>query len=82
MFVPVNVPHAFANQTDKPVKIFFQFSVPGGHENYFDELFALLRRSDGKPAQKDVAELRARYDIEQLTPIGGGATVPPHRHQR
>lgn len=69
MFVPENTPHAFANRTDKPVKMFFQSSVPGGHENYFEELMQLLRRSDGRPDPKDVAELRRRYDIEQLTPL-------------
>lgn len=79
MFVPENIPHAFGNQTNKPVKLFFQSSVPGGHENYFDELMLLLRRSDGRPEPKDVAELRARYDIEQLTPIRG-ASRPHNPH--
>lgn len=67
LFVPENTPHAFANTTDKPAKMFFQSSVPGGHENYFDELAALLRRADGRPEIKDVQALRRRYDIEQLT---------------
>jgi uncharacterized RmlC-like cupin family protein len=83
MFVPENVPHAFANRTTKPTRIFFQSSVPGGHENYFDELAALLRRSDGKPDQKDVAELRRRYDIEQLTALRRDLhpqPPPDHRH--
>jgi mannose-6-phosphate isomerase-like protein (cupin superfamily) len=69
MFVPENVPHAFANRTTTPTKIFFQSSVPGGHENYFEELAALLRRSNGKPDQKDITDLRRRYDIEQLTAL-------------
>lgn len=72
MFVPENTPHAFGNQTDKPVKMFFQSSVPGGHENYFDELVLLLGRSEGRPDPADVAQLRNRYGIEQLTPINGG----------
>jgi oxalate decarboxylase/phosphoglucose isomerase-like protein (cupin superfamily) len=72
MFVPENTPHAFANTTRRPVRMFFQSSVPGGHENYFDELMRLLRRSDGKPHPKDVAALRRRYDIEQLTPLSAG----------
>lgn len=71
LFVPENTPHAFANTTDQPAKMFFQSSVPGGHENYFEELSQLLRRSDGRPAAKDVEELRRRYDIEQLTPLRG-----------
>ena len=80
MWVPENTPHAFANQTDKPVKMFFQSSVPGGHENYFEELMQLLRRSDGDPNPKDVTELRRRYDIEQLTPLGAGRRSPDHDH--
>ena len=76
MFVPEGVPHAFANRGAKPAKMFFQSSVPGGHENYFEELAALLRRSDGRPAPKDVEDLRRRYGIEQLTPLTGGAPPP------
>jgi mannose-6-phosphate isomerase-like protein (cupin superfamily) len=77
MFVPENTPHAFANRTNKPAKIFFQSSVPGGHENYFDELLALLRRSDGAPDPKDTADLRRRYDIEQLTRLRRDLTAEP-----
>jgi mannose-6-phosphate isomerase-like protein (cupin superfamily) len=73
MFVPERVPHAFSNTTRKPTKIFFQSSVPGGHENYFEELAALLRRSEGRPDPKEIADLRRRYDIEQLTPMKPGA---------
>jgi hypothetical protein len=69
MFVPENTPHAFANLSRAPVKIFFQSSVPGGHENYFEELRDLLDRTDGRPAPEDAAVLRARWGIEQLTPI-------------
>ena len=29
----------------------------------------LLRRSDGQPDQRDISDLRRRYDIEQLTPL-------------
>lgn len=82
MFVPPGVPHAFANSSKKPCRMFFQSSVPGGHENYFKELAAILRRTDGAPDPKDIAELRGRYDIEQLTPLkGGGKGKPaPHEH--
>ncbi len=81
MFVPPGVPHAFANSSKRPCRMFFQSSVPGGHENYFKELAAILRRTDGAPDPKDVAELRNRYDIEQLTPLkGGGKAKPPHKH--
>ena len=81
MFVPPNTPHAFANTTKKPAKMLFQSSVPGGHENYFEELASLLRNANGKPAPKDIADLRDRYGIEQLTPLDGGGpgNGPPHR---
>ena len=76
LFVPPNTPHAFGNGTDEPAKAFFQSSVPGGHENYFDELMQLLAASNGKPAPQAVAELRAHYDIEQITPLDGGRAAP------
>ncbi len=74
MFVPPGVPHAFGNPTDQPARMFFQSSVPGGHEHYFEELAAILDRSgDGPPDQAEIEDLRRRYDIEQLTPLAGGA---------
>ncbi len=39
----------------------------GGHENYFDELMAIMEASKGRPDAEVVAGLRARYDIEQVT---------------
>lgn len=72
MFVPPGVPHAFANLTDTAVRMFFQSSVAGGHENYFDDLVLLLRRTGGRPDPAEAAELRSRYGIEQITPIAGG----------
>ena len=69
MFVPPGVPHAFSNSTGEPVKVFFQSSVPGGHENYFDELMAIMEASQGRPGADVVADLRARYDIEQITAL-------------
>jgi hypothetical protein len=49
--------------------VFFQSSVPGGHENYFGELMAIMEASQGRPDANVVADLRARYDIEQITAI-------------
>jgi oxalate decarboxylase/phosphoglucose isomerase-like protein (cupin superfamily) len=80
MFVPAGTPHAFANPTGKPAKMFFQSSVPGGHENYLNELMLLLRRSAGRPDPKDVSALRRRYEIEQLTPLAGAPPPPGHEH--
>ena len=51
------------------MKVFFQSSVPGGHENYFDELMAIMEASKGQPDADTVADLRARYDIEQITAL-------------
>jgi oxalate decarboxylase/phosphoglucose isomerase-like protein (cupin superfamily) len=47
MWVPTGTPHAFANTTDRPVRMFFQSSLPGGHDNYFDQLAEVLRNSNG-----------------------------------
>jgi hypothetical protein len=69
MFVPPGTPHAFSNSTDRPTKVLFQSSVPGGHENYFDELFALLEAGRGTPDLARLAELRTRYHIEEPTTL-------------
>ena len=69
MYVPPNVPHAFSNPGNEETLIFFQSSVPGGHENYFKELAELLRRTQGRPDRADMIELRQRYHIEQLTDL-------------
>ncbi|MEV1051288.1 cupin domain-containing protein [Streptomyces sp. NPDC049887] len=66
--VPPGCPHAFANRTGKPARMFFQASPPPDHERYFEELIAILD-ADGPPDHGAIAELRARYDIEQLTPL-------------
>ncbi|MBS1891594.1 MAG: cupin domain-containing protein [Actinobacteria bacterium] len=69
MFVPQGTPHAFSNPTDLPTKVLFQSSVPGGHENYFDELVAILEAGRGTPDPERLAELRTRYHIEELTSL-------------
>ncbi|MEV3857322.1 cupin domain-containing protein [Streptomyces sp. NPDC050095] len=71
--VPPGCPHAFANPTDVPAKMFFQASPPPDHERYFEELLEILS-ADGPPDHAAIARLRARYDIEQLTPLRHGAT--------
>lgn len=67
MYVPPGTPHAFANPTRDPVRIFFQSSVQGGHENYFAELGELLRESQGKPGPSAVRDLEVRYGTDQIT---------------
>ncbi|MFE9257826.1 cupin domain-containing protein [Streptomyces sp. NPDC006879] len=72
--VPPGCPHAFANRSDRPARMFFQASPPPDHERYFEELLEILR-DGGPPDPAAIAALRARYDIEQLTPLRHGA--PP-----
>ncbi|MEU0244342.1 cupin domain-containing protein [Streptomyces sp. NPDC006235] len=66
--VPPGCPHAFTNPTDEPAKMFFQASPPPDHERYFEELLEILGHG-GPPDHAAIEELRARYDIEQLTPL-------------
>jgi oxalate decarboxylase/phosphoglucose isomerase-like protein (cupin superfamily) len=66
--VPPGCPHAFANPTDKEARMLFQASPPPAHERYFEELLEILS-CDGPPDMAAIAELRAAYDIHQLTPL-------------
>ncbi|MFE3165105.1 cupin domain-containing protein [Streptomyces sp. NPDC059224] len=66
--VPPGCPHAFANPTDTPARMFFQSSPPPDHERYFEELLEILG-SGGPPDHEAIGQLRKRYDIEQLTPL-------------
>lgn len=72
MYVPPGTPHAFANPTMGPVRMFFQSSVQGGHENYFAELGQLLRESQGKPPPTAIPELEEKYGTEQITAMLAG----------
>src|SRR5439155_707704 len=49
--------------------------VPGGHAASPGGLAALLREAKGRPDPAAVAELRRRYDIEQLTALRNPAPV-------
>ncbi|MEV5171084.1 cupin domain-containing protein [Streptomyces flaveolus] len=66
--VPPGCPHAFSNPTEAPAKMFFQASPPPDHERYFEELLDILGNG-GPPDQEAIEALRAKYDIEQLTPL-------------
>jgi len=68
LFIPPGCPHAFSNPTSAPARVLFQ-AAPSGHEDYLGELAALLREAKGPPDPGAVAELRRRYDIEQLTAL-------------
>jgi mannose-6-phosphate isomerase-like protein (cupin superfamily) len=67
MFVPAGCPHAFANPGTTVARVFF-YASPPGHECYFQELGEILARG-GPPDREVIAELRRRYDTEQLTPL-------------
>ena len=73
MYVPARCPHAFHNPGTKPTRMLFLCS-PAGHERYQQEMAQLLARS-GRPDPSEVAKLRLRFDIEQLTPMKPGAVT-------
>jgi quercetin dioxygenase-like cupin family protein len=64
VFVPAQVPHAFANRSDDNATFLLAMSPPG-HDRYFDELAAILA-ADGPPDPQAIAELRRRYDTRQI----------------
>lgn len=80
ILVPPGCPHAFANPTGEPATMFFQASPPPDHERYFEELLEILA-AGGEIDQSAIAELRERYDIQQLTPLrhGPDPAVPATR---
>lgn len=67
MVVPPGCPHAFANPGSAPARLLFLVAPPG-HEYYLEEMAGLLA-GGGPPDQDAIAELRARHDITQLTPM-------------
>jgi mannose-6-phosphate isomerase-like protein (cupin superfamily) len=70
MFVPAGCPHAFTNPGTAPARMIFVVTPPG-HEIYMRELGELIARP-GPPGPDEIAALRARHDIEQLTPMVPG----------
>ncbi|WP_424210762.1 cupin domain-containing protein [Streptomyces sp. BI20] len=73
--VPPGCPHAFANRSGRTARMFFQSSPPPDHERYFEELLELLDAGT-TPDQAAIAALRARYDIDQITPLRHGNPPP------
>lgn len=70
MYVPAGCPHAFTNPGSVPARMVFAVTPPG-HEIYMRELGALVARP-GPPDPAAIAALRARHDIQQLTPMAPG----------
>ena len=85
MFVPAGCPHAFANRGELPARMLF-LVAPAGHEHYLAELGQLLAAGQvpgGQPPTPEaVAAVRARHDIQQITPLIPGhiATARPGGH--
>jgi quercetin dioxygenase-like cupin family protein len=67
VFIPPGVPHNIGNSSDKPARVIMTVSPPG-HEHYFEELAAVVARG-GPPDAGVIAELRSRYDTDQLSAL-------------
>jgi mannose-6-phosphate isomerase-like protein (cupin superfamily) len=70
MFVPAGCPHAFANPGTTAARMLFLVSPPG-HEHYLAEIGEAISQG-GPPDPAVIAGIRARHDIEQLTPMRAG----------
>jgi uncharacterized RmlC-like cupin family protein len=71
VFVPPQVPHAFANRSQEPAKFLLMMSPPT-HDRYFVELAEILART-GPPDSEAIAALRAKYDTQQLSSLATDA---------
>jgi hypothetical protein len=61
------VPHNIGNASDQPARVLMTVSPPG-HEHYFEELARVV--ACGRPPDaKVIAELRGRYDTDQLSAL-------------
>jgi quercetin dioxygenase-like cupin family protein len=68
VLVPPGVPHGFGNPEGTPAKMVLLISPAGVHEAYFEELAGLLAQP-GAPDIQAIAELRQRYDTQQVSPL-------------
>lgn len=66
LFIPPGVAHNITNVSEKPARMLMTVSPPG-HEQYFEELAKLA--AQGAPNPKALAELRDRYDTDQLSTL-------------
>jgi quercetin dioxygenase-like cupin family protein len=67
LFVPPGVPHNIANSSEKPARVLMTVSPPG-HEHYFEALADIVA-SGGAADPAKIADLRARYDTDQLSAL-------------
>jgi oxalate decarboxylase/phosphoglucose isomerase-like protein (cupin superfamily) len=76
MYVPARCPHAFANRGQVAARMLF-LVTPAGHEHYLAELGQVIAAQGGQaPAPESIAAVRARHDIEQITPL-----IPAVQHR-
>jgi quercetin dioxygenase-like cupin family protein len=66
LFIPPGVAHNITNVSEKPARVLMTVSPPG-HERYFEELSRLA--AQGSPDPKKLAELRDRFDTDQLSTL-------------
>ncbi len=68
LFLPPGVPHNIANaSSSEPARVLMTVSPPG-HEHYFEELAKAV--TTGRPPDaKAIADLRSRYDTDQLSAL-------------
>lgn len=64
--VPPHTAHGFGNPGSAPATLLLIISPAGVHEEYFRELAAILAHP-GAPDSGAIAELRNRYDTQQLS---------------
>lgn len=67
LFLPPGVPHNIGNASNNVARVLMTVSPPG-HERYFEELAETVARG-GAADPTTIAELRARYDTDQLSAL-------------
>lgn len=67
LFLPPGVPHNIGNVSDRIARVLMTVSPPG-HERYFEELAETVARG-GAADPVTIAQLRARYDTDQLSAL-------------
>ncbi len=67
VFIPPGVPHNIGNASNKTARMIMTVSPPG-HEHYFEELAKVVAYGN-PPDAKVIADLRRRYDTDQLTAL-------------
>ena len=66
LFLPPGVPHNIKNVSESSARVLMTVSPPG-HEHYFEELATLAAR--GAPDPNALADLRDRYDTDQISTL-------------